>query len=588
MEITNTNHAIGYEITDSTAVRIENLFFKYRDNEGKYALNDINLYIPESQFVVIIGPTGSGKSTLLKALNGLIPHFIKGEYKGHVEVMGHAVKINTVANLSNKVGIVFQDFEAQLFSTSVKLDIVFGPENLCVGKDAIEGILKDTLKVTNLEGLEERHPSTLSGGQKQRLAIASVLAMNPNILCMDEPTTDLDPKGKEEIFDLASNIVKDRDERSVIMVEHEIEQAIKADRVIVLHDGMIIKDDNASNVLKDISLLDAIGIMPLQVTKFFYELQISGEILPLSVREGIKLFNDLGLHINEEKYKILTDFDNERVKEYGETVISCTDLEFSYSPKQKLLKHINLDIRRGEFVAILGHNGSGKTTLAKHFNGLLSPKEGEVYINNRSTKKLSLVELSNEVGYVFQNPDSQIFAETVYDEVAFSLKVKGFSKEETVRRVQEALETVHMNGREQEDPFSLSKGERQRIAVASVLALKPSIVILDEPTTGLDHKEQRSMMELLKNLNDFGHTIIMITHTMWVVSEYAHRVVAMYDGEIILDGKTRDVFGKHEQELKAYSLAVPQIVSMSNAIGKTVLSVEELLYCVERKEVEKK
>ena len=229
-------------------------------------------------------------------------------------------------------------------------------------------------------------------------------------------------------------------------------------------------------------------------------------------------------------------------------------------------------------LVITGGPGVGKTTLVKHFNGLLQPTAGKVTVCGKDTAEHSIFEIGKEIGYVFQNPDHQIFAETVFDEVAFSPKIRGCPEAELAVRVREALEAVDLAGYEEKDPFSLSKGERQRVAVASVLSARPGIIILDEPTTGLDYAEQRKMMELVRKLNESGQTVIMITHTMWVVAEYAHRVVVVKDGRVLLDGTVRDVFAR-EEELKASHLRTPHIVSMSNLLGRTLLSVEEMKYC---------
>jgi energy-coupling factor transport system ATP-binding protein len=225
---------------------------------------------------------------------------------------------------------------------------------------------------------------------------------------------------------------------------------------------------------------------------------------------------------------------------------------------------------------VLGQNGSGKTTLVKHFNGLLKPTEGTVRVGEDETREQGLRKLGQSVGYVFQNPDHQIFSDTVSDEVAFGPKIRGMEEDEIEERVEEALAAVGLEGRGDEDPFGLTKGERQRVAVASVLAVRPEVLILDEPTTGLDYAEQRSMMDLVKSLNEAGSTIIVVTHTMWVVAEYAHRVAVVRDGRISLQGTVREVFAE-EDELHDAALRPPHIVSLGNALGYSVLSVEEML-----------
>ncbi|WP_066505845.1 ABC transporter ATP-binding protein [Abyssisolibacter fermentans] len=572
MSITNEDNV------HNNAVEIKSLSFKYKDQEETKAISNINLEIEKGQFVVIMGPSGAGKSTLANCLNGLIPHFIKGEYEGKVWIHGKNAKEESVSKMAKDIGLVFQDFEAQLFSTNTKLEIAFGPENFNVNKDEIEERIQRVLRIVDLKSFENRQPATLSGGQKQRLAVGSVLACEPNVLCMDEPTTDLDPAGKLGIFNIAKELHQNKD-ITLIIIEHETEEALNADRLIIMENGEIIRDGKPENILRDIETTDRIGIMSLQVPKYFSEvLKLDNDKLPLNPEQGFKSFNENSLEIADDMYNKLLKQDQERDAKYGEAVIKVKDLQHQYPNGKKALKGASLEIREGEFLAVLGHNGSGKTTMVKHFNGLLMPTDGDVVVCGKNTKESSIFEIGKEVGYVFQNPDHQIFADTVYDEVAFSPKIRGCSKEEIDIRVKEALRAVEMEGYEKEDPFTLTKGERQRIAVASILSARPKVIILDEPTTGLDYKEQRAMMELIKKLNEEGHTIIMITHTMWVVSEYAHRVAVVKDGKIEMYGKTRDVFSKEKELLDLY-LKTPHIVSLSNKIGKTLLSIDEMIKC---------
>jgi energy-coupling factor transport system ATP-binding protein len=275
--------------------------------------------------------------------------------------------------------------------------------------------------------------------------------------------------------------------------------------------------------------------------------------------------------------------DAKREEGYGEPVIEVEGLTHRYPNGIVALEGADLTVRKGEFLAILGQNGSGKTTLVKHFNGLLEPTEGTVRVGEDETREQGLRQLGQSVGYVFQNPDHQIFADTVADEVAFGPKIRGMEEGEIKERVEEALAAVGLEGRGEEDPFGLTKGERQRVAVASVLSVRPEVLILDEPTTGLDFAEQRSMMDLVKSLNEAGSTIIAVTHTMWVVAEYAHRAVVVRDGRVALQGTVREVFAE-EDELRDASLRSPHIVEFGNALGYPVLSVEEMLKVTEGEE----
>jgi energy-coupling factor transport system ATP-binding protein len=554
------------------AVSIRDLAYTYRGQNGP-ALHGVSLDVAQGEFVVIMGHSGAGKSTLCTSLNGLIPHFFRGRMQGEVLIEGRSTREGKVGEFAKDVGLVFQDFEAQLFSTNVALEVAFGPENFEVDREEMVRRVKSVLSQVKLEGFEGRQPATLSGGQKQRLAIASVLAMEPSILCLDEPTTDLDPIGKLGIFEIAEEL-KDRDDVTLIVVEHETEETLDADRIVVLRDGRIAADRPAREVLRDVALLEESSVMPLGVARFFREKGV--EELPLTPEEGLERFKRLGWRVSPERHGELVEADEERERGYGEALIEVEGLSHRYPNGVVALESVDLEVRRGEFLAVLGQNGSGKTTLVKHFNGLLEPTEGSVRVEGEETAEQGIRRLGQRVGYVFQNPDHQIFSDTVFDEVAFGPKVRGFEEDEITERVSEALAAVGLEGYEEEDPFGLTKGERQRVAVASVLAVRPDVLILDEPTTGLDYAEQRSMMDLVRRLNEAGSTIIAVTHTMWVVAEYAHRAVVMKDGRTALSGTVREVFGK-EEELRDAALRPPHIVSLGNSLGHTVLSVEEML-----------
>jgi len=560
------------------AVSVSGLTYRYRGQQ-KPALGGVDLKVAEGEFVVIMGPSGAGKSTLCVSLNGLIPHFFRGKMEGEVRVGGRSTREGNVGEFAQEVGLVFQDFEAQLFSTNVALEVAFGPENFRVERGEMIERVERVLGQVNLEGFEQRTPATLSGGQKQRLAIASVLAIEPRILCLDEPTTDLDPVGKLGIFEIAEDL-KDRDDVTLIVVEHETEETLDADRIIIMRDGEIVADRPAREVLRDVELLERSSVMPLQVTRFFHEMGLWQGTLPLTPQEGVMEFGRRGWRVNRDLHERLVEADAKREKSYGEPVIRVKGLTHRYANGVVALDGVDLTVRRGEFLAVLGQNGSGKTTLVKHFNGLLEPTAGTVRVGEGETSEQGLRQLGRTVGYVFQNPDHQIFSDTVGEEVAFGPKIRGLDEGEIQERVEEALAAVGLEGRGGEDPFGLTKGERQRVAVASVLAVRPEVLILDEPTTGLDYAEQRSMMDLVRSLNEAGSTIIVVTHTMWVVAEYAHRAVVVREGEISLRGTVREVFAEEDDLREAY-VRPPHIVTLGNMLGTTVLSVEEMMAVTE-------
>ncbi|MBM3890024.1 MAG: ATP-binding cassette domain-containing protein, partial [Verrucomicrobia bacterium] len=548
--------------------------YTYR-GQKRSALEGITLDVSPGEFVAIIGPSLAGKSTLAACVNGLVPHFFKGSFQGDVRVLGRNTRECSVAQLSEDVGLVFQDFEAQLFSTSVELEAAFGPENLGVAHDEIGRRIADSLGLVGLEGLRRRAPTTLSGGQKQKLAIASVLAMKPRLLVMDEPTTDLDPASKSGVLEIADKL-RARPDAALMVVEHETEELLRADRILLLQEGKPIRCGPTADVLREVELLKKLGVMPLGVTSYFSALGATPA--PLTPEDGVREFQARGWGIAEDKYASLLAADQARARSSADVVIRCTGLEHAYAGGFKALQGVDLEIRRGEMVAVVGQNGSGKTTLVKHFNGLLMPTAGNVDVDGAPTVKQGIFNLGRKVGYVFQNPDHQIFCQTVFDEVAYTLRLRKLGEAEIRARVQEALAAVNLSGLEQEDPFTLTKGGRQRVAVASVLAAKPDVIILDEPTTGLDYAEQRGMMDLARQLNRAGSTIIFVTHHMWVVAEYSDRVVVVKDGRILMQGPTREVLAC-ENELASANLRPPQIVRLSNRLGRMALTVDELVAC---------
>ncbi len=561
----------------TAAVTVQDLAFAYRTGDGALvpALRGVNLEIFPGEVVAVLGPSGAGKSTLCYCLNGLIPHVIRGEWSGEVRVFGRSTRAARPAELAVDVGMVFQDFETQLFSTNVELEVAFGLENLATPPAEMRRRVAEALALVGLAGLGRREPATLSGGQKQRLAIAAVLAMRPRVLVLDEPTTDLDPRGREEIVQVLDRLRAQG--RTMLVVEHETEQAVSADRVVVLEGGRVAASGPPAEILTDADGLEARGIQPLASAALLSRLGLPPA---LTVEDAVRVLREAGYRIDPDRYAALVRSDRARSAD-GDEVVAVDDVTFAYPRSGPAVRGVRLRIRRGECVAIVGHNGSGKTTLAKLLNGLLAPAAGDVRIRGRSTRGQSVLQLGRTVGYVFQNPDHQIFAETVYDEVAFGPRNQGLAEREVRARVDEALAAVGLSGREGEDPFAMTRGERQRVAVASVLATRPEVIILDEPTTGLDYREQRRMMDLVQRLNAAGHTIIMITHALWLVAAYAHRTVVMRDGALWMDGPTREVLAR-EAELTEAALRPPPIVRIGLALGAPLLSVDEAVAVLRR------
>lgn len=547
----------------SAAVALEKLTFTYKGQEGP-AIREIGLSIAEGRFIAIMGHAGSGKSTLCMCLNALVPRFFRGELQGAVVVNGIDVAASTVRDMSQAVGFIFQDFESQLVSTSVELELAFGPENYGVPRSDLRRRVDEYLALVRLGGLRNRDQASLSGGQKQLLAIASVLALETPILVMDEPTSDLDSMGREQILNIAERAATRG--RSVIMVEHEPEAVMGTDQIVLMRGGRIVAHDGARSLLSRLDLLEECGIRPPQLLSLFQRLGF--EESPFTVDESLALLKvgKQALHWTPEPARPLE----------SPTILEARSLSYIYRDGNiEALQCVSLRIREGEFLAILGQNGSGKSTLGKLFSGLLRPTSGDVLAEGENTRAMSRKAFARFAGYVFQNPDCQIFATTVAEEVSFAPRNFGIPKDEIRSRVAQALRAVRLEGYEERDPFALTRGERQRVAVASILVSRPKVLILDEPTTGLDYGQQRSMMEMLTMLHSAGHTVVIITHSMWVAAEYAARTIVMRQGQITRDGPTRDVF-VDEEILAAANLRPPPIVQLSNRLGAGALTVDEM------------
>lgn len=560
------------------AINLENVNYRYPKNQEP-SLKKINLTIKEGKFIAIMGPTGAGKTTLTLCLNGLIPQLLEGELTGRITVAGKDLSKKRVQEMSKYIGLVFEDAEAQIFGRTVEEDIAFGPKNFSLPSSEIHKRVQQVLEKVGLCGFEKRNTSELSGGEKQRLAIAGVLAMQPEILVLDEATSELDPQGRAEIYQMIDDLRRERG-MTILAVEHSSEEIVKrADEIIVINGGRIAWKGEPQILFRNIPLLNQLGIKPLPVSLLGWELHQKGLItfdeIPLDVSEGEAVIKDLMKKQGKGFLKdiLLYSTTNRKSKE-SEALVEVTNLSYKYASGQLALENINLKVQRGEFIALIGQNGAGKTTLAKHLNGLLKPSEGEVVVQGKNTREFHTSQLSQLVGYVFQNPDHQIFSETVEKELQYGLKnagIKGFDMEE---RVNEALKITGLEEKRHVHPFSLGKGERQLLAVASILALKPKILVVDEPTTGLDTIGVNNIMHLFKKLHKSGTTIIMISHDMDLVERYAERIIVMKKGRILMDDSTEKVFANFKL-LKEAAILPPQFVRLSKRIECLVLEGEE-------------
>lgn len=507
--------------------------------------------------LTVLGPSEAGKSTLALCLSGLIPRMIKGDFAGDLVVAGIPVHACRPRDLAGEIGVLFQDFEAQLFSTRVDQEVAFGPENLSLPREELSRRVKETLALVGLDGLESRDPATLSGGQKQLLALAAVLALHPKLLILDEPTSDLDPVRVEELLEALDRLSRDQG-LTLMLLGEDLRLARLASRVVLLHRGEIAADGPPETVLRQVETLRRLGLRPPGLPALFHDLGQTE--LPLTLDEAAAQARSLGW---EARPASLSPAEAHPLIASGPELLALRQVSFTYAGGPPVFRNLFLNFRQGEITTILGPNGSGKTTLLKLLRGLLKPDSGEVW---------AAAEL--RIGFIYQNPDYQLFCEQVREEVAFGLRRQGFDPGEVDRRVEHALKRVHLSELAEEDPFSLTKGQRQRLAVAAVLALTPQVIILDEPTTGLDHREQEDMLNLIRELHDQGHTIIMVTHSMWAAATYARRLVILKDGQVRFDGPTRQVLAA-EETLASCRLRPPAVVQLSHRLGFLAISSEE-------------
>lgn len=546
-------------------IEFQDVSFTYWEADSP-ALQNINVKIPAGQFVVITGPTGAGKSTFLQMLNGLIPHHIPGKMHGKVLVNGNNTSQLAVAELSRQVGLVFEDPDTQIVSLTVEDDVAFGPSNLGWSPEEIRAAIQGGLEKTRLLGFENRNPFNLSGGEKQSLAMAGMLAMKPGILALDEPTSMLDPIGRARIISILKSLTE-KTNTTILVVEQNPELTIElADRILLFDNGRIIKDGSPREVFSDVETLMRVGVKLPPIVEVFWELSKLGrwqEDLPLTVEEAASLLMPILQHEQENFPSAQTS----PPSLVSDPAVIVLELEHDFGEEVMALKKINVQIQRGEATAIIGQNGSGKSTLAFHLVGILQPTnpEGQVLVDGQNAKTTPLQKLIRHVNYVFQNPDDQIFQESVAEEIEYGLKNLGIPDEERKYRLELAVKSFGLDAYVNQPPKSLSRGLRTKTAIASIISMQPAVLVVDEPTTGLDRRESLEIMQILKNLTDNGTTVIFITHEMDLVAQFSNRAVVMHSGKVLKDAPTAAAFSDL-QVLRQASLSLPDIMRLAHLL----------------------
>ncbi|MCM8749229.1 energy-coupling factor transporter ATPase [Thermomicrobiaceae bacterium CFH 74404] len=586
-------------------IRFERFTFRYPPVAGAApvtALEEISLEVAAGEFLGITGSTGSGKSTLCLAIAGLVPQETGGIVGGSVVVTGWDTRYTPVPQLATRVGVVFQDPESNLVGLSVEDEVAFGPENLGIPPAEIARRVDWALEVVGLSHERNRLSAHLSGGQKQRLAIAAVLAMQPQILVLDEPTAQLDPVGKEEVIAAVERLRQELGRRlTIVLVESDTELLSRfADRIVVLHAGRVALEGSPRAVFSRTQELAALGIRipPLAELaarlnralgaelSFLSQTEAEAALARLLEQTGLTRSNDQPPRAGHQERPAAEPVPAPRQARAGSlltlaserddqtlharepaSLIEIEDARYRYGGVYPALNGVSLRIGAGEFLALIGPNGSGKTTLAKHCNGLLRPESGRVLVAGQDTRTTHVGQLARTVGYAFQNPDHQLFLPSVAEELAYGPRNLGLRGPELRARVDEALERFGLAELRNRHPTLLGRGLRQLVAIAAVYALSPRLLILDEPTCGLDGQATGRLMATIEELVAEGRSVLLITHDLRLVAEHARRVVLVHEGRILGDGPPRQIL-TDEALLARAGMAPLTIARLSRGLSR--------------------
>ncbi|HAS6068317.1 TPA: ATP-binding cassette domain-containing protein [Vibrio vulnificus] len=559
-------------------IEFSNFSFRY-ESLDKPTLRNINLRIEKGEKIVIIGPSGSGKSTLGQCLNGLIPHAIKGEVSGSLTINGQETATFAIHQFTEQVGTVLQDTDSQFVGLSIGEDIAFALENQLTANIEMYSLVKATAKMVDLEQMLQRSPHDLSGGQKQRVSLAGILVDDVDILLFDEPLAALDPKTGKRTIEIIDELHR-KTGKTVVIIEHRLEDVLHrhVDRIILMEGGEIMADTTPDELLAS-PLLAQYGIRePLYLTA----LKSAG--CHLALDDHPSSLSELPLanyqHAMADWFH-QANTTNNHIR--SETLLDVRNLTYSYDGEKNALEGVSFNVQRGEFVSILGKNGSGKSTITKLIMGVIEPDDGAMYLNGQDLSELTIFERSQKVGVVMQNPNHMISHHMIFDEVAFGLRNRGWDEPQVNDKVLEVLELCGLSKYRHWPIEALSYGQKKRVTIASILALEPKLLILDEPTAGQDYRNYTSMLSFIEKLNrELGITVVIISHDMHLVLEYTTRSIVIADSQLVADAPMTDVFSNPALLDRAnltttslYELATRLNIAETNAFMQHFIDVEK-------------
>ena len=518
-------------------MQIEKLSLQYK-SQSENTLYNINLSIYHGEKVLIAGPSGCGKSTLASCINGLIPFAYPGEQSGSLKISGEEAKDTSIFQLSKTVGTVLQDPDGQFIGLTVAEDIAFVLENACTPQKEMIPRVKAVSEKVGIERHLDHAPDELSGGQKQRVSMAGVMINDVQVFLFDEPLANLDPATGKQAIELIDQIHQDT-KAAIVIIEHRLEDVLwrDVDRIILMRDGKILLDSTPDQLLSTGLLLENGIREPLYLTAMRYAgVEITPESLPQSIRS---------VHLSEEDRRRVRDWGAQQIPspppEKGEVLLSAENIDFTYENGFHALKGVSLRIEKGELLAIVGTNGAGKSTFSKAICGFEKPQKGVLRFKGEDMSSLSIKERADRIGYVMQNPNQMISKSFIFDEVALGLRLRGVAEDEITRRVEETLKICGLYPFRKWPISALSFGQKKRVTIASILVLNPEMLILDEPTAGQDFRHYTEIMEFLRGLSALDITVVMITHDMHLMLEYAKRAVVFSQGQIIADDTSANI-----------------------------------------------